>query len=88
MDSANIDGLYKYVNDTIKKLKVHIKEAMQLYQIDTERKYKDILMIFDIISKNLDGTITLEEIFEEEKGKNVSSTSTIKKMIRIKSNML
>ena len=80
MDSANIDGLYKYVNDTIKKLKgPYKKEAMQLYQIDTERKYKDILMIFDIISKNLDGTITLEEIFEEEKGKNVSSTSTIKK---------
>ena len=80
MDSANIDGLYKYVNDTIKKLKgPYKKEAMQLYQIDTERKYKDILMIFDIISKNLDGTITLEEIFEEEKCKNVRSTSTIKK---------
>lgn len=80
MDSANIDGLYKYVNDTIKKLKgPYKKEAMQLYQIDTERKYKDILMIFDIISKNLDGTITLEEIFKEEKSKNVSSTSTIKK---------
>ena len=60
---------------------------MQLYQIDTEQKYKDILMTLNIISKNLDGTITLEEIFEEEKGKNVSSTSTIKKMIRIKSNM-
>ena len=80
MDSANIDGLYKYINDTIKKLKgPYKKEAMQLYQIDTERKYKDILMTLNIISKNLDGTITLEEIFEEEKGKNVSSTSTIKK---------
>lgn len=80
MDSANIDGLYKYVNDTIKKLKgPYKKEAMQLYQIDTEQKYKDILMTLNIISKNLDGTITLEEIFEEEKGKNVSSTSTIKK---------
>jgi len=68
MDSANIDGLYKYINDTIKKLKgPYKKEAMQLYQIDTERKYKDILMIFYIISKNLDGTITLKEIFEEER---------------------
>lgn len=80
MDSASIDGLYKYVNDTIKKLKgPYKKEAMQLYQIDTERKYKDILMTFDIISKNLDGTITLEEIFKEDMSKNVSSTSTIKK---------
>ncbi len=80
MDSANIDGLYKYVNDTIKKLKgPYKKEAIQLYQIDTEQKYKDILMTLDIMSKNLDGTISLETIFKEDRNKNISSTSTIKK---------
>ena len=36
-------------------------------------------MTLNIITMYLDCTITLEEIFEEEKGKNVSSTSTIKK---------
>lgn len=80
MDSANIDGLYKYVNDTIKKLKgPYKKEAIQLYQIDTEQKYKDILMTLNIMSKNLDGTISLETIFKEDRNKNISSTSTIKK---------
>lgn len=80
MDSANIDGLYKYVNDTIKKLKgPYKKEAIQLYQIDTEQKYKDILMTLNIMSKNLDGTISLETIFKEDINKNISSTSTIKK---------
>lgn len=82
LDNANIDDLYKYINDTIKMLNSpYKKETMELYGINNLEKYNDILMVLDIMLKNIDGTINLEDIFKEsQNNRRVNdSTSVIEK---------
>lgn len=74
LDAVSIEELSTYTTRTINKLKgPYKKELLELYELYSERDYVDILMILNIISKNLNGTITLEDIISEEKKKNISS---------------
>lgn len=80
LENASIEGLSTYTTRTINKLKgPYKKELIELYQINSEREYIDVLMVLNLISKNLNGTITLEDVLEDNKIKNISEETSNKK---------
>ncbi|MGM9876871.1 MAG: hypothetical protein ACI310_06585 [Bacilli bacterium] len=85
LNEANINDLYTYINKTINMLKGPYKSKMlKLYEINSEQEYEDYLMVMNIISKNLNGTITLEQLFSLSRDNNVEELSTIQKEDRDK----
>ena len=77
---ANINDLYTYINRTINMLKGPYKsKILKLYEINTEQEYNDYIMVMNIISKNLSGTITLDYLFSLSRDNNIEEPSTIQK---------
>lgn len=80
LDTVSIEGLSTYTTRTINKLKgPYKKELLELYELYSEREYMDILMVLNLISKNLNGTITFEDIISPEKKKNISGDTITSK---------
>lgn len=71
--NITIEDLSTYTTRTINKLKgPYKKELLELYEINSEREYMDLVMVLNLISKNLNGTITLEDILNDNKNKDIS----------------
>lgn len=59
----------KFLNSSQKK------DFMDLYEIDNETKYKDFIRVSELISKNLDNNLIIEELFSYQDIKNIDFDS-------------
>lgn len=65
LDDVSCDQFCKFVKEQIKMLSSKQKKNfMDLYGIDTEDKYKDFIMICNLVIKNLDNSLSLEQLYE------------------------
>lgn len=65
-----------FIRSQIKFLNSSQKKAfMDLYEIDNETKYKDFIRVSELISKNLDNNLTIEELFSYQDIKNIDFDS-------------
>lgn len=74
LDEVNCSDFCIFVNNQIKMLNSNKKDYyMNLYGINSEDKYKDFIMVSTVISKNLDGTLSLENLFNYSETKNIET---------------
>ena len=73
LDNVSMDDLNRFINNQVELLKGDMKKYyMDLYQINSEEKYKDFLMICNLVSKNLDNSLTLNELFKHQEIKKMN----------------
>lgn len=65
LDEVSCDQFSMFIKEQIKMLSSKQKKNfMDLYGIDTEDKYKDFIMICNLVIKNLDNSLSLEQLYE------------------------
>jgi len=83
LNSVNCDDFNLFVKSQIDMLNGEQKiYFMDLYDISDYQKYKDFLMICNLISKNLDNTLSLEQLFEYANVSNISVDSVKDKYLK------
>lgn len=65
LDGVSCEQFNKFVKEQIRMLgSGQRKYYIDLYGLNTEEKYKDFMMICNLISKNLDNSLSLEQLYE------------------------
>ena len=73
LDKVNCDDFNVFVKNQIEMLGSEQKKYfMDVYNVTDEKKYKDFIMVCSLISRNLDGTLTLDELFKYGDIKDIS----------------
>ena len=73
LDKINCDDFSKFVENQIDMLESKQKKYfMNLYGISNEEKCKSFLIVCNLITKNLDGTLTLDSLFKYGEINNVT----------------
>lgn len=72
LDSISCDDFTKFIMSQIEMLKGNMKKTfMDLYQIKSEEKYLDFIMISNFICKNMENDLTVDEIFKYQEIKKI-----------------